>query len=602
MKIYGGGFLLLILTATFIHAGETKLNLNYDVDITKIEADSFYVNLAVQGWTADSAIFQFAATAPGTYEVEDAGRFVGGFKAFDASGKELPAYKLGTNQYVIRNSQSLSKISYEMDDTYSSSLPALPAPMGGTNIEKDNALINGQMIFGFFKGYQSNPIYITYHFPKDWKIGTALEAKNGTYYAESYDQLVDSPVLLGKLSTASMKIGGTKVNIYCYSQNGILTADSLAAYLKTMLKAADKFIDGLPVKHYTFLFHFRKDIGLRFGAWEHSYSSEYYMPERSIQETSGLLLSFTSHEFFHIVTPLNIHSEIIEHFNFETPVPSKHLWLYEATTEWAAQMMQIRGGIYSESEFLDQITQKMRRSDRFDPSVSLVDLSLGSYGAQRSQYENIYHKGALTVMLLDMRLLELSKGKMGLREVVKKLSKQYGPKKSFPENGFFELIVKMTYPEIKDFFDAYVKGSEPLPVREFLAKAGYDYIPVSKSGKYRATLGRVTPSFADSVLVAANVDPLDSVNIESGLRNGDVLFKVVLQDKTYSIFDPELGKAITTVSAGDPFSWIVRRDGKELTLSAHTGRTEIVEKHKIIPVQKLTKEQEQFRVWWMVYR
>jgi predicted metalloprotease with PDZ domain len=594
--------LILLACMTNLYAGEKNLSIHYDVDITKLEADSFYVNLSVQGWNADSAVFQFASTAPGTYEVEDAGRFVGGFRAFDASGKELSTYLRSTNQYVIRNSRSLSKIAYAMDDTYGSLLHSLPAPMGGTNIEKDNALVNGQMVFGFFKGHQSNPITVTYRFPKDWKIGTALEEKNGTYYAESYDQLVDSPVLLGNLSTAAIKIGGTKVDIYCYSQNGVLTADSLAVYLKTMLKAADKFIDGLPVKHYAFLFHFRKDIGMRFGAWEHSYSSEYYMPERPLQETAALLLSFTSHEFFHIITPLNIHSEIIAHFNFETPVPSQHLWLYEATTEWAAQMMQICGGIYSEKEFLDQLTQKMRRSDRFDTKVSLTELSLGSYGALRSQYENIYYKGALTVMLLDMRLLELSKGKMGLRDIIKKLSKQYGPKKSFPEKDFFDLFVKMTYPEINDFFSRYIKGAEPLPLKEFLAKAGYEYIPMSKTGKFRGTAGRFTPSFADSVVIAANVDSTDSVNLESGLRNGDVLLKLGYQGQSVSIMDPNAGRLFGSLQFTEPFSWVVRREGKELTLNGHAGRTEIIERHKIVPTEKVSKEQEEFRRWWLTYR
>jgi hypothetical protein len=56
-----------------------------------------------------------------------------------------------------------------------------------------------------------------------------------------------------------------------------------------------------------------------------------------------------AHEFFHVVTPLNIHSEIIEHFNFVmTPVPSRHLWLYEGTTEWAAHAMQLRAGLEDE--------------------------------------------------------------------------------------------------------------------------------------------------------------------------------------------------------------------------------------------------------------
>ena len=71
-------------------------------------------------------------------------------------------------------------------------------------------------------------------------------------------------------------------------------------------------------------------------------------PSTSLQEgeftdsVGRFVTDIAAHEFFHIVTPLNIHSEIIEHFNFVTPVPSQHLWLYEGTTEWAAHAMQFR--------------------------------------------------------------------------------------------------------------------------------------------------------------------------------------------------------------------------------------------------------------------
>ena len=44
-------------------------------------------------------------------------------------------------------------------------------------------------------------------------------------------------------------------------------------------------------------------------------------------EVGVAVTDMAAHEFFHIVTPLNIHSEIIEHFNFATPTPSQHLWL-----------------------------------------------------------------------------------------------------------------------------------------------------------------------------------------------------------------------------------------------------------------------------------
>jgi predicted metalloprotease with PDZ domain len=70
-------------------------------------------------------------------------------------------------------------------------------------------------------------------------------------------------------------------------------------------------------------------------ALEHSYSSVYYSPQARADKVSDEITGLSCHEFFHIVTPLNIHSEEISNFNFDTPKMSKHLWLYEGLTEYA---------------------------------------------------------------------------------------------------------------------------------------------------------------------------------------------------------------------------------------------------------------------------
>lgn len=284
---------------------------------------------------------------------------------------------------MIRNAQTLARITYKVEDTYDTKITEFPVyPMSGSSLEKDNALINGQMVFGYLKGHQSDPVQVKYNYPKDWKIATALGSKNGIFTASTFDQLVDSPVLFGNLTSSSTKVGGAKVDVICYSESGEIHADSLLRHLKKMLDAADTFIGGLPVDRYVFLFKFSAQPLHTFGAWEHNYSSFYILPEGPQNGVVGAQLyamvsNVAAHEFFHIVTPLNIHSEYIEPFNFEKPNPSRHLWLYEGCTEWAAQMMEVRSGIVDESVFTKRMSQKMQFSDQFNPNVSLVDLALG---------------------------------------------------------------------------------------------------------------------------------------------------------------------------------------------------------------------------------
>jgi predicted metalloprotease with PDZ domain len=243
-----------------------------------------------------------------------------------------------------------------------------------------------------------------------------------------------------------------------------------------VLQASGEFLGELPVDRYTFLFHF-EGRNPSAGAWEHSYSSEYVLPEADLSDRYANMISdIAAHEFFHVVTPLHIHSEIIENFDFETPVPSEHLWLYEGVTEWASDAMQLRAGLKDPDRYLADQVQKIRSDEGFfDQDYSLSKLALTSYTAEgQRQYPNIYQRGAVVGALLDLRLLKLSGGEYGLQELLLDLAEQYGVSRPFPEDELFAIITEMTYPEIGEFFEAHVRGTEPLPIDEYYGWIGIE--------------------------------------------------------------------------------------------------------------------------------
>jgi predicted metalloprotease with PDZ domain len=202
------------------------------------------------------------------------------------------------------------------------------------------------------------------------------------------------------------------------------------------------------------------------------------LPEAPWSEAYGQAITdIAAHEFLHIVTPLNIHSEVIEHFDFETPVPSRHLWLYEGVTEWGSHMVQLRAGLKPLDAYLTELVQKIAADQtQFDPTYPLEKLALTSYGDEgQAQYGNIYMRGALVAGLLDIRLLELSGGEMDLQDVLIELMERYGKEEPFDDATFHQTLVEMTFPEIGDFIQRYVVAAEPLPIAEYYAKLGIDY-------------------------------------------------------------------------------------------------------------------------------
>lgn len=488
--------------------------LQYTIDLTERAEDRFRATLTVDGLPAGSAVLQFAATAPGTYQVMDVGRFVDGLRATDAEGAEIPVEQVSTNQWRISDPARVREVSWTIAETWDTPVDENPIyPMAGTSMEADHVLFNAHAVLAFPSGLQDAPVELAVTVPEGWIVGTALETgPDGDYVAEDYDFLVDSPILAGELSVARTEVSGVPIEIYTYSASGGIRSEQLLESMESMLQAAGAFLGGLPVDRYVFLYHFEgaPRQGATYGAWEHSYSSEYVFPEVPYSEGFGRTLTdIAAHEFLHIVTPLNIHSEIIERFNFEKPVPSRHLWLYEGVTEWGAHTSQLRAGLKTPEEYLDAMARKIAVDrELFDPAYSLEKLALTSYTPEgQAQYGNIYQRGALVAGLLDIRLLELSGGERGLQELLLELMERFGKSRPFEDDELYGILVEMTDPAIGEFFERYVQGAEPLPLAEYYGKLGIDFIddperprfeirsdPTAEQARLRAAwLGREEP-------------------------------------------------------------------------------------------------------------
>jgi predicted metalloprotease with PDZ domain len=562
----------------------------FEVNLNDRTGDSFKVSLAPEHLSASNDIYQFASTAPGTYQVMDIGRFVNDFKAFDKSGNIVPTEHVSINQWKLSHPSDVKKITYTVADMWNAKVDRDRIyPMCSTTVTDDFVMLNGQGVFGYFNDMQTEPIKIKIDYPSDWQIGTALkEDKDGYYVAEDFDKVVDSPFYLGKLSVASTEVGGAKIDVFTYSKSGLITSEALLTSLKSILKAESDFTRGLPVDRYTFLFWFGNFTA---GAWEHSYSSEYVMKEDTLAATyAANIISIVAHEFFHVNTPLHIHSELVEHFNFVKPAMSQHLWLYEGTTEWAAHMLQLRDTLISLDEYLQTLRGELNANDGYDQNLSLTELGVHCTEMQ-SQYPNIYQKGALVSGLLDIRLLELSHGRQGLRELIIKLSKEFGTKRAFSEDKFFDQLVALTYPEIGDFFARYIKGSEKLPMKEYFGLLGIDYSEKGDIDSSKSGLG-IGLGLVDNAIGVTTVYP-DS---KSGLVKGDIVQKIDSTELTFQNAQLLFGK-LTAMKSGTKVSIQIKRGSAEMEVLAELQPR--VLRHKFSLNPNASPEQLHLREAWM---
>lgn len=456
----------------------------YEVNLRDRGGDTFKVRMFVDNLSSDNAIIQFPATTPGTYHIHDIGRFVVGFKAYSANHSQLEVSRVSMNQFKLLDPENTRIIEFEVKETFDTEVTENPIyTMAGTSLENSHALLNAFDVLCYPTGLKERDFYLSIDYPSNWAVGTSLQKdNNGFYFATDYDKLVDNPILLGFITSAHATVAGASINIYSYSKNNLIQSSQILEDINYVLDDANAFLKGLPVDRYSFLYLFDEFNG---GALEHSYSSVYVLGEQPYSSGYGLFLrNISAHEFFHVVTPLNIHSEIIEDFNFADPTPSEHLWLYEGVTEWASHMMQFRNNHIDMTTLLSRLAGKKGIADAYDSPtnggpMSLSQMALTCYGQGGIQFGNVYNKGALVAALLDIRLLELSGGTKGLREIILQLIDTYGPENAFSEETFFnDLAVLTGYPtEINDFLNKYVKAIDALPLTEYFDKIGIIYNP-----------------------------------------------------------------------------------------------------------------------------
>ncbi|GAB3230308.1 peptidase M61 [Hymenobacter seoulensis] len=483
------------LTAAGTAAAQQPAGYQINLDLQNVQSDRVRVVINTPDVKEPQATYVIPSVVPGSYSKKDYGRFVTDFKAFNKQGKRLKVRNSGPNLFIIDGAQKLARLEYLVDDTWDAKQDdSFIFQPGGTNIDAGrNFTINHYGFYGYLEGYKMQPYQVTVQKPTELYGATALTVRRESptqdvYTAPDYVTLADGPILYAKPDTASFSTGGARISVAVLSESGVVKAADVSQMLRPMSEALTKFFGKMPVPRYQFLFYFpsltsplnSKNGG--YGAMEHSYSSLYFLPEIPDSERlRSMVLEVASHEFLHMLAPLNIHSREIGEFDFRNPKMSQHLWLYEGVTEYVSQLVQVRGGITTPEEFRNRIKDKIDKADKFE-NVSFTEMSrLILEPPYKDMYGNVYEKGALIGLLLDIRIRELSQNRQTLRDVLLALREKYGPTRSFEDKDLIPEIVALTNPEIQQFFTRYVQGKEPLPLAEYLGKIGWTYAPVGQA-------------------------------------------------------------------------------------------------------------------------
>ncbi len=567
------------------------------IDLVNIKDDKVLVSVKAPTIVDKTVNYHLPKTVPGTYSTDDYGRLIDDFKAFDKKGKALSVTKADLNTWTISGTQNLDKITYFVNDTYDIEGELGVFSPSGTNIAADNIVLNMHGFVGYFSTKTATPYQVTVTHPATLIGITALNDADVSdtidqFSVARYAELADNPVMYSKPDFTLFTVNDMEILFSVYSPTGKYTAAMLSPEVEKMIRAQKKFLGDInKTPKYAILLYLSdvsKPDASGFGALEHNTSTTVVFPEAmgSEQLITGLI-DVISHEFFHTLTPLSVHSKEIHDFDFANPKMSEHLWMYEGVTEYFANLFQVNQGLITDEEFYNRTAEKIENASKMNDAMSFTKMSSNVLTSPyKEQYRNVYEKGALIGMCIDIIIREKSNGERGILDMMRKLSNEYGPQKPFNDADLLPKIANITYPEVDAFIKKHVVGDIPIPYDEYFAKMGVTKIkkqvPSNVFIDDKAQYIAIKPNTKD--IVVLNRRQKNKFLTTLGLEGGDVIMAINGKDYDLDNVEEMVENSLKWEENSD-ITLKIKRDGKEMTIKGKV-------KHEFEEKEALTASDE----------
>ena len=592
------------------------------LDLTKVVDDKVPVTINPGRFTTETVTYRLPRVVQGTYSVSDFGKYIDDVKALDYDGNELAVTKVDTNTWTIAEATKLDKLMYYVNDTFDiestggigGENPFSPA---GTNIEDDNYVLNLHGFIGYFDSLKNNQYTLDVTAPANFVRTSALQDRGmksssdgksitSSYFAERYFDITDNPMMYGKLDVEEFMVGDIKIVLSVYSPNKVHTAASQKETVFEMMKAQKEYLGAVNSTPrydiYLYLSDGSETAPKGMGALEHHTSTVVVLPESSSKEgLAASIIDVVAHEFFHIVTPLSVHSEDVHYFDYNQPTFSKHLWMYEGVTEYFAQHFQVYEGLVEPSAFYNTIMSKIGTSKNLDDAMSFTIMSENILEEPyASQYYNVYMKGALIGMCIDILMRKESDGNRSMLSLMKELSAKYGQEKPFEDDNLIAEITEMTYPSVGSFLKTHVQGDVPINYNEFFAMAGLKLGQTEVDTNYIFAGGQNIIFDGDQEKGTIFFSPMALKNsfwASQGVQAGDIIKKVNGADLTLQNAQQVVG-GMFGWQEGQEFSMDLERDGQLILLKGTLTKATAVSE-SLVEDENATEAQKALRAAWL---
>jgi predicted metalloprotease with PDZ domain len=479
----------------------------------------------------------------------------------------------------------------------------------GLDVTAEHLFLNAGLCLPYVDGHKDAPYELALHVPAGWTVVTELkevERHPPTYRAESYDELVDSPVDCGTPVVLTITPKGIPHRLVLCGVGGNYEVHRLETDVGKIVEATAKLFGGLPMPRYTFFYHLtdRRDGGL-----EHRTSTSIVVPRTMFRPESDYqkFLDISSHEYFHLFNVKRIRPKVLGPFDYTKENYTRLLWVMEGTTDYYTPLLVRRAGLRSPSKYLEGVAEAIRRYLEVPGRLvrSLEEASLTSWIDLYQPYEetvnqsvSYYLKGGLVSMCLDLEIRHRTENRSSLDAVMRHLWTGYGAQeKGIGEEEMRPIAEKVTGLDLGDFFRKYVAGTDEVDFAAFARHAGLSFGPKEKPPEPGddAEAGYLGVDIENAMgLTRLRTVREGSPARRAGLSPGD---EVVALDGAKVTFD-DFAKALKRFPAGSSVDVALFRRGWLLHVPVTTGKG-LAEKFQFEMVSDPTPLEQQIYQSWL---
>lgn len=551
-------------------------SVNYEVSMSEPHTHYFEVKMIISDYQKEYIDVQMPVWAPGSYLVREFAKSVDEVSA-TFNKKNLKVDKINKNTWRVFSDKAKEVV-------VSYSVYAFEMSVRTSFLDASHGYFNGTSMFMFVDELRNQPSKVTIYPYKDWKkVSTALPKtadKGFVYSATNYDILVDAPFEIGNHETFEFTAAGVLHNVAMYGE-GNYNIEQLKTDMAKIVEACTAVFGENPNKEYLFIIH---NLTVGSGGLEHLNSTTLQVNRWTYNESGYKgFLSLVAHEYFHLWNVKRVRPIELGPFDYNNENYTSLLWVMEGFTSYYDELLLLRAGFYTEEELLRKFNSSINYVEN-QPGNKVQPVAHASFDAWIKSYRptenssnttiSYYSKGGIVANMLDLMLINKSKGEKNLDDVMKYLYQEYYKKQNrgFTAKEMQQALEKVGGLKLDDFFEKYINGTQTFDYETVFAYAGMEVVTLSeKSLSFGASIGgnKVRNIKRNTMAYDGGINVNDEILAINGHR-----------------FDDNFAEIIEDKKPGDVLEVLISRDNLIQTLKIPIKESEFIRYVLTTPKEK----------------